>query len=182
MDRKKERIKKWNLHQWLHWATTEHLPLDGALGWTHTNCNYESNLWFWFGVCGLDLSYLQHFKMFPFKTFYFFQSSTSHMTQFRVNNKSTEVYNQAFNIEDYFLQCWTGEKGFIFPLPTFPLPDRLIARLRIFDEGANLLVFILTAVFCWYFHLCLCDHVRTHGSMKEVWSRPTGWDKPFWTD
>lgn len=43
-------------------------------------------------------SYLQHFKMFPFKTLYFFQSSTSHMTQFRVNNKSTEVCNQAFNI------------------------------------------------------------------------------------
>ncbi|KAF3851958.1 hypothetical protein F7725_005313 [Dissostichus mawsoni] len=36
-------------------------------------------------------------------------------------------------------------------------------------EGDHLLVFVLAALLRGYLHLCLCNHVWTHGSVKEVW-------------
>lgn len=75
--------------------------------------------------------------------------------------------------------------GFGLLHPTFPLPGWLMAGLWfwVFNKGANLLLFLLllTALFCRYFHLCVCNHVGTHGSMKEVWCRYARRDKSFWT-
>ncbi len=158
----------------------------------HNNCNFTVSLKVLVGSlwCGLR-GKVNHraARCFPFETWYkniqniaaAFSKAylpTLHAPLHSADSESTTAWNPFNILINLFCAGTNTAKPFPF---TSSLPDRLLAGhwFRLFKQGDHILIFLLAALLGWYLHLWLGNHVRTHGSVKEVWCHCARRDKSF---